>query len=86
MRMPIPLTCADALVVGFCRNGLSCPFIHGEVCPICGMACLHPFDEKEQQKHLEQCQEALYVEHECAASMELDCGICMEKTFQKGVK
>ena len=42
--------------------------------------------DAEQQKHLEQCQEALYVEHECAASMELDCGICMEKTFQKGVK
>lgn len=52
---------------------------------MCGVNCLHPFDEQQQQLHLEQCQEALFVEHEKMASADLDCGICMEKPFMKGL-
>ena len=73
-------------MAGYCANGLSCPFIHGDICPTCGMACLNPFNEQEKQAHLDMCMEAVLVHQESEASRGLQCGICLETPYEAGVK
>ena len=40
-------------VGGFCRYGLQCAYVHGEVCEMCGQAALHPTHERQRKKHLQ---------------------------------
>jgi E3 ubiquitin-protein ligase makorin len=71
---------------GYCANGLSCPFIHGDICPTCGVACLNPFNEQEREQHMELCMEAVMVHQESEASRGLQCGICLETPYEAGIK
>jgi len=39
------------LAQGHCPYAEECSYIHGDVCELCGMAVLHPTDEKQREKH-----------------------------------
>lgn len=36
---------------GECRFGDSCVYLHGEVCEICRLRVLHPFDPEQRKAH-----------------------------------
>lgn len=40
-------------LMGLCRYGEECTYIHGELCELCGQPCLHPTDEAQRLKHNE---------------------------------
>lgn len=64
-----------------------CEFIHGNMCDICNMACLNPFDEAQAEKHRSECMETMEKDMEEAfavqRSSEKLCGICMEIVWNK---
>lgn len=37
--------------MGSCRYGEECTYIHGDVCELCGLNCLHPTDEAQRDEH-----------------------------------
>ena len=39
-------------VVGECRYGENCAYIHGVLCDLCGRAALHPGHERQQKEHM----------------------------------
>lgn len=42
--------CPYGEATGFCKK-LECPYLHGDICELCGRAALHPFNEDSRQKH-----------------------------------
>lgn len=38
-------------VVGECRFGVKCAYLHGLKCDFCGMACLHPYCPRQREAH-----------------------------------
>ncbi|XP_038067207.1 probable E3 ubiquitin-protein ligase makorin-1 isoform X2 [Patiria miniata] len=72
---------------GTCRYGENCKFLHGEVCDMCGSACLITNDPVQNKRHRELClaaheksmQEAFAFQH----SREVLCCICMEVILEK---
>ena len=58
--MAMPSSIADAesqlcpfSLVGECRYGEHCAYIHGLVCDLCGTPSLHPNYEKQRKRHQE---------------------------------
>ena len=47
------MLCPLYLVSGSCPQGDACNFIHGLLCEVCQLACLHPNDEEQRKKHTE---------------------------------
>ena len=43
--------CQLFLSGGLCHLGVSCPYVHGEQCPICCYYVLHPTDKEQRKKH-----------------------------------
>jgi len=46
--------CPYAEKDGYCESvntGRYCPYIHGDMCDLCGKAVLHPSDEKQREQH-----------------------------------
>ena len=37
--------------MGSCRYGEECTYIHGDLCELCGLNCLHPTDEAQRDEH-----------------------------------
>lgn len=70
-----------------CPYETSCYLIHGNICEMCDMACLNPFDEKQCVAHKTECMKNLELEMEEAfavqRSSEKVCGICMEVVWEK---
>lgn len=70
-----------------CPFELNCEYIHGEICDICNMACLHPFDETQRDAHKKECMKLIEKDMEEAfavqRSSEKLCGICMEVVWEK---
>ncbi|CAF0869015.1 unnamed protein product [Didymodactylos carnosus] len=75
---------------GYCEakeHGGYCPYIHGNLCDLCEMPCLHPYNEKQQEehrlecmkKHETACEEAFAIQR----SQDKVCGICMETVWDK---
>ncbi|XP_071510757.1 probable E3 ubiquitin-protein ligase makorin-1 [Diadema antillarum] len=72
---------------GTCRYGTKCLYMHGEVCDLCGEACLMPFDDEQNKQHRLDClkkhekemQEAFLYQQ----SKDIVCGICMETIMDK---
>ena len=64
-----------------------CEFVHGDVCDICNVACLNPFDERQREAHRKDCIQAVEKDMEEAfavqCSAEKACGICMETVWDK---
>lgn len=36
---------------GMCQFGDQCLYLHGQVCEICGLQVLHPFDPEQRKTH-----------------------------------
>ncbi|XP_013404749.1 probable E3 ubiquitin-protein ligase makorin-1 [Lingula anatina] len=72
---------------GYCRYEEACPYLHGEMCDLCGEAMIHPFDEKMQEEHRQQCikqhEEDMELSFAVARSQDKVCGICMETVLEK---
>ncbi|RNA16321.1 E3 ubiquitin- ligase makorin-1, partial [Brachionus plicatilis] len=70
-----------------CPFASSCQYMHGEVCDVCSMACLHPFDSAQRDQHRKECVNQVEKEMEEAfavqRSNERQCGICMETVWDK---
>ncbi|CAF1299647.1 unnamed protein product, partial [Didymodactylos carnosus] len=75
---------------GYCEaneSGGYCPYIHGDLCDLCQMPCMHPYNEKQRdehrlecmKKHETACEEAFAVQR----SQDKVCGICMEIVWDK---
>ncbi|XP_042535568.1 E3 ubiquitin-protein ligase makorin-2 [Dipodomys merriami] len=72
---------------GECRFGDTCVYLHGDVCEICRLRVLHPFDPEQRKAHEKMCM--LTFEHEMEkafafqASQDKVCSICMEVILEK---
>jgi E3 ubiquitin-protein ligase makorin len=70
-----------------CPFNDTCEYVHGELCDICNMPCLNPFDQEQCESHRKDCmnviekdmQEAFAVQ--CSAQKA--CGVCMEIVWDK---
>lgn len=67
---------------GTCRLAEKCPFIHGDVCDMCNVPCLHPTDAEQRAQHRREClaehEAAMEEAFAAARSVDKTCGICME--------
>lgn len=72
---------------GDCPNGSECALVHGDVCDVCTMACLHPYNAQQRESHRQECMSAVERDMEEAfavqRSAEKQCGICMETVWAK---
>ncbi|CAL1278385.1 unnamed protein product [Larinioides sclopetarius] len=64
-----------------------CPFIHGDVCELCNVACLNPNDKAQRETHIEYCSKEIEKDMELSfaiqRSMNKTCGICMDVIMEK---
>lgn len=49
---PYSELCPYYLMSGFCQDE-NCSYIHGLLCEMCQLACLHPLNEKQRNSHIE---------------------------------
>ncbi|KAM8758825.1 LOW QUALITY PROTEIN: E3 ubiquitin-protein ligase makorin-2 [Rhynchonycteris naso] len=72
---------------GECRFGDACVYLHGEMCEICRLQVLHPFDPEQRKAHEKICMSTFEHEMEKAfafqASQDKVCSICMEVILEK---
>ncbi|XP_010636273.1 probable E3 ubiquitin-protein ligase makorin-2 [Fukomys damarensis] len=72
---------------GECRFGDACVYLHGDMCDICRLQVLHPFDSEQRRAHEKVCMATFEVEMEKAfafqASQDKVCSICMEVILEK---
>lgn len=56
--------------------------MHGDLCELCGINCLHPGDADQRIQHNRECvaahEEAMEEAFAIARSVDKTCGICME--------
>ncbi|KAK4787721.1 hypothetical protein SAY86_011554 [Trapa natans] len=69
--------------VGNCPRGERCPHIHGDLCPICGKNCLHPFRPQERDEHMSTCQKKKKQLEALKLSQEIECSVCLEPVLSK---
>ncbi|NWT54824.1 MKRN2 ligase, partial [Erythrocercus mccallii] len=72
---------------GACHFGERCLYLHGELCHICGLQVLHPFDQEQRKAHEMMCMATFEHDMERAfaiqASQDKVCSICMEVVYEK---
>ncbi|NXE95631.1 MKRN2 ligase, partial [Menura novaehollandiae] len=72
---------------GTCHFGERCLYLHGDVCEICGLQVLHPFDQEQRKAHEMMCMATFEHDMEKAfafqASQDKVCSICMEVVYEK---
>ncbi|KAM6300994.1 E3 ubiquitin-protein ligase makorin-2 [Aegotheles albertisi] len=72
---------------GACHFGEHCLYLHGDVCEICGLQVLHPFDQEQRKAHEMMCMASFEHDMEKAfafqASQDKVCSICMEVVYEK---
>ncbi|CAJ0963042.1 unnamed protein product [Ranitomeya imitator] len=72
---------------GTCHFGETCVYIHGDMCEICNLQVLHPYDQEQRKSHEKLCMAAFEHEMEKAfafqASQDKVCSICMEVVYEK---
>ncbi|XP_053809356.1 E3 ubiquitin-protein ligase makorin-2 isoform X1 [Vidua chalybeata] len=72
---------------GTCHFGERCLYLHGELCEICGLQVLHPFDQEQRKAHEMMCMATFEHDMETAfaiqASQDKVCSICMEVVYEK---
>ncbi|XP_074692748.1 E3 ubiquitin-protein ligase makorin-2 isoform X2 [Strix aluco] len=86
-------SCADGeqlcpyAAAGACHFGERCLYLHGDVCEICGLQVLHPFDQEQRKAHEMMCMATFEHDMEKAfafqASQDKVCSICMEVVYEK---
>lgn len=68
---------------GNCPRGEMCPHIHGDMCPICGKHCLHPFRPQEREDHMKTCFQRQKHLEALKHSQEIECSVCLERVLSK---
>ncbi|XP_006004471.1 E3 ubiquitin-protein ligase makorin-2 isoform X2 [Latimeria chalumnae] len=72
---------------GECHYGDTCAYLHGDLCDVCRLQVLHPFDPEKRKAHEEMCMKAFEIEMEKAfaaqSSEDKVCSICMEVVYDK---
>ncbi|XP_018419318.1 PREDICTED: probable E3 ubiquitin-protein ligase makorin-2 isoform X1 [Nanorana parkeri] len=72
---------------GACHYGESCTYMHGDMCEICNLQVLHPYDQEQRKSHEKLCMDTFELEMEKAfafqASQDKVCSICMEVVYEK---
>ncbi|XP_071611572.1 E3 ubiquitin-protein ligase makorin-2 isoform X2 [Heliangelus exortis] len=72
---------------GACHFGERCLYLHGDLCEICGLQVLHPFDQEQRKAHEMMCMATFEHDMEKAfafqASQDKVCSICMEVVYEK---
>ncbi|XP_064288275.1 E3 ubiquitin-protein ligase makorin-2 isoform X2 [Passer domesticus] len=81
-----PQLCPYA-AAGACHFGERCLYLHGQLCEICGLQVLHPFDPEQRKAHEMMCMATFEHDMERAfaiqASQDKVCSICMEVVYEK---
>ncbi|OXA52682.1 probable E3 ubiquitin-protein ligase makorin-1 [Folsomia candida] len=74
-------------MVGECRFGRQCVYVHGMKCDFCGMLCLHPSYPDQRKQHFSECvskhEHDMELAFAVARSNGKTCGICMEVIMEK---
>ncbi|KAF2885606.1 hypothetical protein ILUMI_20548 [Ignelater luminosus] len=64
-----------------------CPYLHGDICDLCGNAVLHPADTEQRKNHHQKClarhEREMEISFAVARSKEKTCGICFEVVVEK---
>ncbi|KAF3621807.1 E3 ubiquitin-protein ligase makorin, partial [Capsicum annuum] len=68
---------------GKCSRGEKCPYIHGDLCPICVKHCLHPFRPQESGEHMKICEKRQKRLDLLKHSQEIECSVCLERVLSK---
>lgn len=73
---------------GICKYPTGeCTYLHGDVCELCSLPALHPFNEELRKKHTQDCirqhERDMELSFAIARSKEKICGICFEIIMQK---
>ncbi|XP_068107898.1 E3 ubiquitin-protein ligase makorin-2 [Hyperolius riggenbachi] len=72
---------------GTCQFGVDCAYLHGDMCDICNLQVLHPYDLEQRKSHEKLCMAAFELDMEKAfafqASQDKVCSICMEVVYDK---
>ncbi|CAL1612939.1 unnamed protein product [Knipowitschia caucasica] len=75
------------LVMGECRYGDQCVYLHGDRCEVCNLHLLHPTDAEQRREHEKMCLSEFEADMEQAfaaqKSQDKVCSICMEVVVQK---
>jgi E3 ubiquitin-protein ligase makorin len=70
-----------------CPFGDTCEYVHGELCDICNMPCLNPFDPEQCESHRKDCMSVIEKDMQEAfaaqCSAQKACGVCMEIVWDK---
>ncbi|KAH6558241.1 hypothetical protein KP509_1Z072400 [Ceratopteris richardii] len=74
--------CALA-AAGRCTRGETCPYLHGDVCTMCGKECLHPHRPEEREEHKNQCERNQKRLEALRFSQDIECSICLDKVLSK---
>jgi len=83
----LPL-CPFSLARGECPYPEGCcTYLHGQLCDLCCLPCLHPYDEAQQRQHRDDCLREHEREMELSFAVQRSkdkiCGICMDTVFDK---
>lgn len=74
-------------MMGGCRYGDNCAYVHGLMCDMCGRNILHPEHQAQRRNHSKGCMEhheaAMVHSFAVAKSKDKTCGICMEVIMDK---
>ncbi|VDN03456.1 unnamed protein product [Thelazia callipaeda] len=72
---------------GYCVKGDQCQFVHGDICDLCNIPCLHPNDREQRAQHRQECMDiheaAMEEAFAQARSVGKVCGICMENIRER---
>ncbi|XP_034948500.1 probable E3 ubiquitin-protein ligase makorin-1 [Chelonus insularis] len=78
--------CPYAEATGICTK-LKCPYLHGDICELCGRAALHPYNEEQRQQHNKACIKQHEVDMELSFAIQRSrgkaCGVCFEVVMEK---
>ncbi|KAL3348508.1 hypothetical protein AABB24_021929 [Solanum stoloniferum] len=72
-----------SFAAGKCPRGENCPYIHGDLCPICAKNCLHPFRPLEREEHIKICEKRQKRLELLKHSQEIECSVCLERVLSK---
>ncbi|XP_018011718.1 probable E3 ubiquitin-protein ligase makorin-1 [Hyalella azteca] len=66
-----------------------CPYIHGQVCDLCQLACLDPRNPEQRKEHAKECANVIEADMEhsfaVARSQDKQCGICMDTVMERSL-
>ncbi|XP_060515761.1 probable E3 ubiquitin-protein ligase makorin-1 isoform X2 [Cylas formicarius] len=81
------IMCPYTTRTGICMNLTLCPYRHPELCDMCGLHTLNPFDEEERRRHQQEClkqhEKNMELSFAIARSKEKSCGVCFEVIMEK---